>query len=86
MIGTTGDPATPYQWAVNLSKELASGVLLTRKGEGHTGYSDSTCIQQKVDTYLLTLTDTAAEHRLRPVTSSRGGGRSPRPGDGRAGA
>ena len=59
VVGTTGDPATPYQWAVNLSKELASGVLLTRKGEGHTGYSDSTCIQEKVDAYLIDLTTPA---------------------------
>ena len=38
VVGSTGDPATPYPWAVSLSKELSSGVLITRKGEGHTGY------------------------------------------------
>ena len=46
VVGTTNDPATPYLWAQNLAKELASGVLLTRRGEGHTGYAFSTCIQQ----------------------------------------
>jgi pimeloyl-ACP methyl ester carboxylesterase len=55
VVGTTGDPATPYEWAQALSKELSSGVLLTRKGEGHTAYGDSACIQQAVDTYLITL-------------------------------
>jgi hypothetical protein len=55
VVGSTGDPATPYQWAVSLAKELDSGVLITRRGEGHTGYSDSTCVQKAVDAYLLTL-------------------------------
>jgi len=60
VVGTTGDPATPYQWAVNLSKELASGVLLTRTGEGHTAYGDSPCIQTNVDQYLISLKVPAA--------------------------
>lgn len=55
VVGSTGDPATPYQWAVSLAKELDSGILITRRGEGHTGYSDSTCVQKAVDQYLLTL-------------------------------
>jgi pimeloyl-ACP methyl ester carboxylesterase len=55
VVGTTGDPATPYVWAQNLAKELQNGVLLTRKGEGHTAYGDSTCIQNHVDQYLITL-------------------------------
>ena len=55
VIGTSGDPATPFEWAQNLAGELASGVLLTRKGEGHTGYSDSPCVQGHVDDYLINL-------------------------------
>lgn len=55
VVGTTGDPATPYEWAQALAKELSSGVLLTRRGEGHTAYGDSSCIRQYVDTYLVTL-------------------------------
>lgn len=55
VIGTTGDPATPYAWAVALANQLTSGVLLTRKGEGHTAYGRSTCVTGLVDTYLLTL-------------------------------
>lgn len=54
VIGTTRDPATPYQQAVNLSKELDSGVLLSRNGDGHTAYdSGNMCIKSKVDTYLI---------------------------------
>ena len=55
IVGTTGDPATPYSWAINLARQLRSGVLVTRNGEGHTGYSDSECIRQIVDRYLVML-------------------------------
>jgi pimeloyl-ACP methyl ester carboxylesterase len=56
LIGTTGDPATPYEWAVAVSKELESAVLLTNLGEGHTAYlSGVACVDDAVDQYLLTL-------------------------------
>lgn len=55
VIGTTGDPATPYEWAQSLADQLSSGVLVTRKGTGHTGYrSGNTCVDEAVDAYLLT--------------------------------
>jgi pimeloyl-ACP methyl ester carboxylesterase len=55
VIGTTHDPATPYEQAVHLAKELDSGVLLSRDGQGHTGYnSGNTCINDAVNTFLLT--------------------------------
>ncbi|MDR2453739.1 MAG: alpha/beta hydrolase [Bifidobacteriaceae bacterium] len=54
VIGTTGDPATPYHGAVALADQLESGVLLTFEGEGHTAYGRSNdCIGGAVDTYLL---------------------------------
>ena len=56
VVGTTHDPATPYDWAVSLAKELDSGVLVTREGEGHTGYKASPCVQEAIDAYLLDLT------------------------------
>jgi hypothetical protein len=57
VIGTTGDPATPYRWAVTLSQQLESGVLLTRDGEGHLAYRyGNNCIDGAVDAYLLELT------------------------------
>jgi pimeloyl-ACP methyl ester carboxylesterase len=53
VVGTTRDPATPYQQAVNLAHELSSGVLLSRDGDGHTAYaSGNTCIDSAVDAYL----------------------------------
>ncbi len=55
VVGTTGDPATPYEWAQALAEQLDSGVLLSWDGEGHTAYGrGSSCVDNKVDTYLLT--------------------------------
>ena len=57
VIGTTGDPATPYEWAEALADQLDSGQLLTWEGNGHAAYANSghgPCVTQAVDTYLLT--------------------------------
>ena len=54
VVGTTGDPATPYAWAAGLARQLDSGVLLTLQGTGHTAYRQgSACIDSAVDAYLL---------------------------------
>lgn len=56
VVGTTRDPATPYQWAQALARQLDSGVLLTRVGDGHTAYEmGNACIDQAVDRYLIDL-------------------------------
>lgn len=54
VVGTTGDPATPYSWAQALAGQLSSGVLLTYEGEGHIAYDErDPCIVAAVDGYLL---------------------------------
>ncbi len=55
VVGTTGDPATPYEQAVALAHDvLANGFLLTYEGEGHTAYGRSNaCVDQTVDDFLL---------------------------------
>ena len=54
VVGTTNDPATPYEWSVSLADQLSSGVLVTRVGEGHTGYNKGNgCVDAAVETYLL---------------------------------
>ena len=54
VVGTTNDPATPYQWSVALAEQLSSGVLVTRVGEGHTGYNKgNSCVDEAVENYLL---------------------------------
>jgi len=55
VIGTTRDPATPYEWAKNLAGELASGVFLSHDGDGHTSFGGGNhCVDAAVDRYLLT--------------------------------
>jgi pimeloyl-ACP methyl ester carboxylesterase len=55
VVGTTGDPATPYEWAQRLADDLSSGHLLTYEGNGHTAYlGGSSCVDGAVDAYLLT--------------------------------
>lgn len=53
IVGTTGDPATPYRWAESLAEQLESGVLVTYQGEGHTAYGENACVDETVDAYLL---------------------------------
>lgn len=54
VVGTTNDPATPYQWAVNLAEQLDNAVLVTYVGEGHTAYNKSnSCVNDTVDAYLI---------------------------------
>lgn len=54
VIGTTGDPATPYEWAVALADQLDSGVLVSYEGEGHTAYNKSNaCVDTAVEAFLL---------------------------------
>jgi hypothetical protein len=54
VVGTTRDPATPYEWSVGLARQLDSGVLLSRDGDGHTAYnSGNACIDAAIDGYLV---------------------------------
>lgn len=53
VLGTTRDPATPYEWAEALASQLSSGVLITREGDGHTAYnSGNDCITDAVDDFF----------------------------------
>ncbi|GAA0385819.1 alpha/beta hydrolase [Streptomyces luteireticuli] len=64
VVGTTRDPATPYPWARALASQLSSGRLLTYDGDGHTAYTrGSECVDEAVDSYLLTRTPPPASRR-----------------------
>jgi pimeloyl-ACP methyl ester carboxylesterase len=55
VIGTTGDPATPYEWAQGLNKLLTNSVLVSLTGEGHTGQGQgNACIDDQIDDFYLT--------------------------------
>jgi len=54
IIGTTGDPATPYQWAQGLNKILTNSVLITLTGDGHTGQGQgNACVDSQVDDFYI---------------------------------
>ncbi|RII16139.1 Carboxylesterase A precursor [Streptomyces sp. YIM 130001] len=56
VVGTTGDPATPFEGSERMAEKLGKdvGVHLTYKGEGHGAYaSGSTCVDSAVNGYLL---------------------------------
>ncbi|WP_406210914.1 alpha/beta hydrolase [Kitasatospora sp. NBC_01560] len=63
VVGSTGDPATPYAWAEKLTAQLGNAVLLTREGEGHTAYGKSACIRTAVHAFLTDGTVPAAGTR-----------------------
>ena len=63
VIGTTRDPATPYNWATEVTAKFPSAFLITADGDGHTGHGrGSTCVDSAVDTFLL-----AGELPARPL-------------------
>ena len=54
VIGTTRDPATPYDWAVGLHKIFTTSKLISLDADGHTGQGrGSACVDDAVDAYLL---------------------------------
>ena len=53
VIGTTGDPATPYEYAEHMHKALKHSRLITLKGNGHLGFDQSGCVQHKVINYFV---------------------------------
>jgi pimeloyl-ACP methyl ester carboxylesterase len=53
VVGTTGDPVTPYAWAVALARQLSGGVLLTWRGQSHVAYFYSPCVRAADQAYLI---------------------------------
>jgi pimeloyl-ACP methyl ester carboxylesterase len=56
VIGTLGDPATPYEWAQQMTEALTGSVLLTYEGDGHTAFlRGGQCIEDAVVEYFVDL-------------------------------
>lgn len=54
IIGSTGDSATPYEYAQDMAKALDSGHLITLEGEGHGAYgTGSKCLDEMVVNYFV---------------------------------
>ena len=70
VIGTTGDPATPYAWAIGLHKLLTNSQLVTLVGEGHTGHGRGNgCVDDAIDAYYLKGTLPTPDLRCQPENS-----------------
>ncbi|MEV4655100.1 alpha/beta hydrolase [Micromonospora sp. NPDC049301] len=56
LAATVHDPASGYNWAVNVARQLGEhGVLLTYEGWGHGSYTTSPCVGDAVDRYLTSV-------------------------------
>lgn len=53
VVGTTRDPATPYDQAKGLAAQLADGVLLTVAGSAHTSFAAGNACADKAITRFL---------------------------------
>lgn len=54
VVGTTRDPATIYEWSVQLNDQLANSSLVTFDGDGHTAYTRSNaCVDDAIDEYFV---------------------------------
>ena len=59
VVGSVGDPSTPYSGAVALAATLDNARLLTEgggPGATHTSFFDNACIRAKETDYLVSLT------------------------------
>lgn len=55
VIGSKGDPATPYEYAPWMVKQLGNARLVTWEGAGHGTYGGDTagCVNRVVNSYLV---------------------------------
>jgi pimeloyl-ACP methyl ester carboxylesterase len=56
VVGTKGDPATPFGQTAKLADMLGVGHVIAWDGEGHTAYPQTKCITDAVNAYLVDLT------------------------------
>jgi hypothetical protein len=73
VLGTTGDPDTPYQDAVALSRQLDNASLLTFDAEGRTAFGRSACATDAVVGHLVDLevpaSGTTCTDKVQPPSS-----------------
>jgi pimeloyl-ACP methyl ester carboxylesterase len=55
LIGTTGDPATPYTNTQRMAQQLGkdTAIQITNHGKGHSAYGTSQCVTDTINNYLL---------------------------------
>lgn len=69
VVGTVGDPATPYSWSQSLAQRLESATLVTYEGSGHGvyGFDRNECVDEVIDAYLLEGITPGSGHFCQPV-------------------
>jgi pimeloyl-ACP methyl ester carboxylesterase len=69
VVGTVGDPATPYSWSRSLAQRLESATLVTYEGSGHGvyGFDRNECVDEVIDAYLLEGITPGSGHFCPPV-------------------
>ena len=55
VVGSTGDPATPYAWAKDVARRLRRSALLTVRSDAHVVAFAGACARNVVDRYLVDL-------------------------------
>jgi hypothetical protein len=73
VLGTKGDPATPYANAAAMASSLGNAVELTWEGDGHTAFPKTKCVNDAVGRYL---TDLMAPRAGTECPAADGGGSS----------
>ena len=84
VVGSTGDPATPYEGSRRMAETLEEGFFVGVDSFTHTSYGLNPCINQAIEDYLVDLTvpqpscraDLRARSRYRWAATSRNIGRS----------
>jgi hypothetical protein len=67
IVGTTGDPATPYTGAIDLQQRIRGSRLLTLVSTEHAGYGKGIpCVDTNVDQYLVSGALPAVGTRCKP--------------------
>jgi pimeloyl-ACP methyl ester carboxylesterase len=56
VVGTKGDPATPFESTAKLANMLGTGQVVAWDGQGHTAYPSTKCIRDAVENYFIDLT------------------------------
>jgi pimeloyl-ACP methyl ester carboxylesterase len=79
VVGTRGDPATPYANAAAMAADPGNAVVLTWEGDGHTAFPKTKCVNDAVSRYLVDLEAPPAE-TICPAADESTGSAAPNAG------
>jgi pimeloyl-ACP methyl ester carboxylesterase len=71
LVGTDGDPATPYAWSERMSKALGGTHLLRYQGDGHTALFTSACVATRGLEFLIDQKAESGTCEAEPISFAR---------------